>query len=635
MRESIHASRRRDCLGPVASGAHAAPLAWIRKIRHLAVVTALSMPALLGIRAAQAQDVSPAALVAHPATHAAAFQAADAYAGSDRLIVTLRGTARSASADPASRTAVSVAANRAGVGIRHQRAMGVPGTHLMRLSRPLDPAALQRLVEDMRSGDPEIETVEPDRIVHPQWRPNDPMFSRQWHATDAVAGINLPNAWDVNRGKGVVVAVIDTGIRPHADLSGQVLPGYDFISEVFHSNDGDGRDKDPSDPGNWSAAGECGAGSPALDSDWHGTHVAGVVAAVANNGVGVAGVAPEARILPVRVMGRCGGYLSDLAEAITWASGGAVYGVPNNPNPARVLNLSLGTRSGCGTFLQRAIDGARSRGSVVVVAAGNFASDAAGYTPASCAGVISVAAVDRTGGRAWYSNYGASIDVAAPGGGLGTGVLSTINTGTKGPLEDSYGEYSGTSMAAPQVAGVVALMLSRDSSLSPDRVEALLKSSAAERGFPVGCNLCGSGIVDAHRAVLAGTSDPVTPKQYVEVEPNDQLATAQKIDVIPGNVKGQTHRIIDKDHYSMVVPAGKTLKLELIPDRRIDHDLAIFSDSTLRANSSTRGPGVVERLSLTNSGSRDMTVVVRVQPNSIQPRASWAGIGPYELKFSW
>src|SRR5690606_31257016 len=155
-------------------------------------------------------------------------------------------------------------------------------------------------------------------------------------------------------GNGVVVAVLDTGITRHGDLDANVLPGYDFISDAGKANDGDGRDNDPSDPGDWVTLNQCPGGNRAENSSWHGTHVAGTIAAVTNNAKGVAGTAFGARILPVRVLGTCGGYDSDIADAIVWAAGGSVSGVPTNANPAEVINLSLGGGGACGRTSQNA-----------------------------------------------------------------------------------------------------------------------------------------------------------------------------------------------------------------------------------------------------------------------------------------
>ena len=377
------------------------------------------------------------------------------------------------------------------------------GAHVLQLSRTMSLDEAKLLAADLKARDANVEYAEPDRIMTALATPSDPSYSQQWDLYEAKGGINVQPAWDKSTGSGINVAVIDTGYRPHADLAGQILQGYDFITNTSMANDGGGRDSDASDPGDWTPAGSCSSGTPAQDqaSGWHGTHVAGTIAARANNGLGVAGIAYNAKIVPARVLGRCGGYTSDIADAIVWASGGTVNGVPANANKARVLNLSLGGSGSCDSTTQNAINSARSRGAVVVVAAGNSNVDAAGSSPANCAGVIAVAAVGRSGGKASYSNYGNTVDVAAPGGDSGAGILSTLNSGTTTPASDSYATYMGTSMAAPHVAGVAALMLSANPNLTPDEVEAKLKSTA--RAFPATCTGCGSGIIDAAAAVNA------------------------------------------------------------------------------------------------------------------------------------
>jgi serine protease len=215
------------------------------------------------------------------------------------------------------------------------------------------------------------------------------------------------------------------------------------------------------------------------------------------------------------VLGKCGGTSSDIADAIVWASGGTVRGVPANPNPAKVINLSLGGSGSCSQTYRRAINSAVNRGTTVVVSAGNSNANASGFQPANCAGVITVAATDRDGNRAFYSNFGATVEVSAPGGEVrletdppGTrstpqnGVLSTLNNGTTTPGSPIYFTYMGTSMAAPHVSGLVALMLSRNPSLTPAQVLAALQSHA--RPIPGTCTGgCGAGLVDAAATVAA------------------------------------------------------------------------------------------------------------------------------------
>ena len=400
-------------------------------------------------------------------------------------------------------------------------------------------AQLNAIVQKLNKRS-DIEFAEVDALVIPYNTPNDTAYNTQWHYFEAAGGMRLPEAWDTTTGAaGVTVAVLDTGYRPHADLAGNVVGQYDMISSSAVAGDGGGRDANAQDPGDFTAAGECGSGFGASNSSWHGTHVAGTVAAVSNNNNDVAGVAWDVGLVPVRVLGRCGGSLSDIADGIRWAAGLSVSGVPNNANPAQVINMSLGASapSACSSSYQNAITAAVNAGVTIVVAAGNDNSSA-GYPPANCNNVISVAATNRNGGRAYYSNYGSTIDVAAPGGDgcQPTGesaptvlsdcqggvwseanmIQSTHNTGATTPGADNIGALQGTSMAAPHVAGLAALMYSVKPSTTPAEVESVLKSSA--RTFPnvsshqcTNSN-CGAGIADANAAVLAigGTNPPPT-----------------------------------------------------------------------------------------------------------------------------
>lgn len=570
-----------------------------------------------------------APLLAHAGSSATAVQAANATAQpterpTNRLIIKYRsgvaGTTAAAGATDRAllhRGAQDVAA-RSGLQMQLVR-VGSFDTQVMRLDRALPQASVAQLARDIMAADPSVEYAEPDRILQAQLTPNDTQYGQQWHYFEATGGLNLPTAWDKSTGSGVVAAVIDTGYRPHADLAANILPGYDFIADTFVSNDGNGRDSDAQDPGDAIQAGECGGGDPAQDqsSSWHGTHVAGTIAAVSNNGSGVAGVAFGARVVPVRVLGKCGGYTSDIADGIVWASGGTVGSIPANPNPARVLNLSLGGSGACDTTSQNAINGARSRGSVVVVAAGNSNANAANFSPASCAGVITVAATNRSGGRAYYSNYGSVVEVAAPGGDVrssaANGILSTLNNGATAPGADAYAWYQGTSMAAPHVAGVVALMLSRNPALTPDEVAARLQASV--RPFPATCSQCGSGIVDANAAVDAAggtTPPPPPPPAGNEVEPNNSTGTAQTVTrgtTISGTVASST----DTDYFRVSVPARTTLSSQLTPNASSDYDLYVYNGSGRQVGSSLRGTGLVDSVSVTNNGSAAATYYVRVR----------------------
>ncbi len=392
--------------------------------------------------------------------------------------------------------------------LKHDRTLGI-GSELVQASRPLDRAEAETLMRQIATN-PDVEFVEPNIHLYPNLTPNDTFFNLQYGFQSGVGGSNADQAWNLGfLGAGKIVAVIDTGYRPHVDLNANVINGYDFITNVATANDSNGRDASALDPGDWTVAGQCYAGSPASNSSWHGTHVAGTVAAVTNNAAGVAGMAFKAKVLAVRALGRCGGTLADIADAITWSSGGVVAGVPAvGANKAHVINMSLGGGGVCtaASAMNLAINGAISRGTTVVVAAGNSNANVSGFTPAGCPGpggttngLIVVGATDSLAKKASFSNYGALVDVSAPG----VSIASTLNAGTTVPGADNYVYYSGTSMASPHVAGLVALMQSRPTvDCSPARIETLIKTwikPFAVPAPPVGT--MGTGIINAFTAV--------------------------------------------------------------------------------------------------------------------------------------
>ena len=457
----------------------------------IALASAAMMTASVSTHAVQ-RDLSPAS--AQTSTQAP----------TERIIVKYKASSAEGQLAAMSNASINRASAIAGVGLNHMRQLAT-GAQLLKLDSGLSDTDINAAIARLQA-DPNVEYAERDLLLQPMAIPTDPRYNEQWHYFESAGGLNLPAAWDVTQGEGVVVAVIDTGYRPHSDLNANLLPGYDMIVDTAVSRDGDGRDADASDPGDWEPAGFCGFGRPARNSSWHGTHVAGTIAAVTNNGNGIAGVAYKAKVVPVRVLGRCGGYTSDIADGMVWAAGGSVSGVPANANPAQVLNLSLGGGGACGATQQAAINTARNLGATVVVAAGNSNANAANATPANCSGVVTVASVARDGGKAFYSNFGSVVDVAAPGGETFTpsnGVLSTLNTGTTSPGVESYAFYQGTSMATPHVAGVAALLYAVDPGITPNQVESILKSTT--RSFPATCSQCGTGIVDASAAVNAAT----------------------------------------------------------------------------------------------------------------------------------
>lgn len=275
------------------------------------------------------------------------------------------------------------------------------------------------------------------------------------------------------------------------------------------ANDGDGMDADPTDPGDAVAQDECGNGNDAADSSWHGLLVAGIMLATADNTLGVVGVDHRARLLPVRAFGRCGGDFLDILTGMSWAAGLPVTDesdnpIPVNPNPADVINLSFAGIGPCDPAIQDIIDQIRARGVVLVAAAGNDGSpDMSSVLPANCTGVIAVAATTRGGDRAGYSNYGAEIEISAPGGEGFESILTIHNTGDITAEVDDYAAFKGTSMAAAQVSAAVALMRAVDGDVSPATVTSLLINSA--QPFPAGStcatSLCGAGILDLDAAL--------------------------------------------------------------------------------------------------------------------------------------
>ena len=364
---------------------------------------------------------------------------------------------------------------------------------------------------------PDVESVELNTIMQPTMTPNDPYYDLQWH----YPLIHLPQAWDVTTGDpNVVVAVVDTGVRlDHPDLAGSFVAGYDFIQDPTRARDGNGIDPDPNDPG------DKGAGTGG--SSFHGTHVAGTIAAATNNGIGVAGVSWGSKVMPVRVLGKGGGTMYDVMQGVAFAAG-----LPNDSGtvPAKkadIINLSLGG-GGFDSNAQTLFNQVRAQGVIVVAAAGNQATSAPSY-PAAYDDVVSVAAVDLNRNPAPYSNFGATIDVAAPGGDTSVdrngdtfadGVLSTLADDTVNPLAFGYVFYQGTSMATPHVSGVFALMRSVNPSITPAAIDALLASGKLTNdlltpGFDA---QTGWGLIDAQAAVIAagGTAVPGSP---VKVSP--------------------------------------------------------------------------------------------------------------------
>ncbi|MGS0755162.1 S8 family peptidase [Roseateles sp. GG27B] len=537
------------------------------------------------------------AALAAPAAHATA-----ALEETARVIVRFKPTADSVRAKALSMTADAataqdVAQTRATAlglrtGLNTRLSQGLKAqlsldsrTHVITASGINSAALVQRLVLDS-----EVELVVVDQRRRHTLAPNDPFYATaapsgptvgQWYLKTAssvpgevVSSINAPSAWDITIGtSNIVVAVLDTGVRKdHPDLAAQFVGGYDMISNAATSGKGSlGRNSDASDPGDYVTqaditGGTLGSGCDATDisnSSWHGTRVSGLIAAASNNGRGMAGVAWGVKILPVRVLGKCGGYDSDIMDGMKWAAGIAVAGLPTNPNPAKVLNLSLGGTSTCdaidkagrplvGALYRDTINQVIAKGATVVVAAGNSEGQAVGL-PGNCPGVITVTGLRHVGSKVGFSSVGPEVSIAAPGGNCVNlsgaclyPMFSTTNSGITTPvlIDDAYTNNSasvGTSFSTPIVAGTVALMLSVRPSMTSTEVTAMLQKTARPFVTTGGSaaipqcvapsstvtqdecycttSTCGAGMLDAGAAVAAALAANVPIAQSITFTP--------------------------------------------------------------------------------------------------------------------
>jgi serine protease len=379
-----------------------------------------------------------------------------------------------------------------------------PETHLI-LTTATEQAT-RELIDQLRA-DPDVVYAEPDRVRQrfaDEVVPNDPRYSEQW----ALPLIKAPLGWSRTTGSGrVTVAIVDTGLVPHPELTPRVVGGYDFITDPANAGDGDGRDSDYTDNGDATEA----------SSELHGTHVAGIVGAVANNGIGVAGLDWNCKLVIARVLGvnHGTGVDSDIADAMRWAAGIHVDGVPDNPNPANIINMSFGG-DGTSMTMQGAVTDVVAKGVVVVAAAGNSTTDAANTVPAALTGVIAIGAVDETGQIAPYSNYGPTVALMAPGGnpdrdpmtGNPLGVLSTIELPTN---DFTYTWLAGTSQATPFVSGTLSMMKGLYPHMTPDEARQLLQKSAnpsaqcRSQSTPSQSG-CGAGLLDVDAALVLASA---------------------------------------------------------------------------------------------------------------------------------
>jgi len=469
---------------------------------------------------------------------AALLALASAAASADpvRLLVKLRPAA-----DAQARPELDALAARTGVELLETRAI-VDGIHLLR-GRSSESAL--RTLKRLRH-DPRVLYAELDQRRYAHASPDDPLFTSQWYLQDGEASaVDATDAWTMTTGTdGVVIAELDTGVRfNHPDLrsatDNRLLPGYDMISNVQVGNSGKGRNADASDPGDWVTEADTKTAlfsdCTVSDSSWHGTRVAGILGGLTNNATGIAGLIWSGWILPVRVLGKCGGYDSDILAAMAWAAGFPVSGVPTNPYPARIINMSLGASGSCPQSYQDTIDRLGAAGVLVVVSAGNEGGPV--DAPANCNGVAAVAGLRQVGTKVGYSSLGPEVALSAPAGNcvnIGSNqpclysIQTTTNSGTTVPAANTYtDEYNfnvGTSFSAPIVAGIAGLMLAVNGNLSASQlIERLQLGASAPFPAPVGlptCHVpanaqdlqttecvcttavCGAGMANANGAVL-------------------------------------------------------------------------------------------------------------------------------------
>jgi serine protease len=486
-----------------------------------------------------------------------------------RVIIQWRAASSGPDAGPAATTR-KVDALRSRTGRPLIRGWNIGGPlSVLQLDQPQSGARLAATLAALRA-DPEIElAVVDERVKAHAYTPSDSLYATQWYLQGTQpSAIRAHEAWDITRGApAVVVAVLDSGVRfDHPDLQGKLLPGWDFVSTDVVGNDGDGWDDDPSDPGDYITAedlttsdfppGKCGGGTgldQPIESSWHGTRVAGIIAAASDNATGIAGAGFNVRILPVRVLGKCGGYVSDVIAGMYWAAGMAPPPPylsaplpPVNTTPARIINMSLGSEQSCtsSAVYRTAVEQVTAHGTLVVASTGN--SGAAVGSPASCPGALAVAGLRHVGTKVGYSNLGPEVGIAAPAGNCvnidpGQPCLFALNTttnlGLQGPAANGYSSQTvqptvGTSFSAPLAAGTAALMLSVNPDLSPAQMISLIRSTALPfatvsentpqppacvtpatqplQSLECICNtaVCGAGMLDAMAAVEAAQLAP-------------------------------------------------------------------------------------------------------------------------------
>lgn len=535
----------------------------------------------------------------------------------------------------------------AGVRLNRKRTMS-SGAEVVRLERALDRAAVDSIIERL-SADPSVEYAVADEWRYAHAIPSDPLFTtEQWYfRAGEAAATRAEHAWDVTTGDAAtVVAVLDTGVRfEHPDLSAKLLPGFDFISSAAIANDGGGRDIDASDPGDWMTAQEAQQppfdssdcipeGSDHVDSSWHGTRVASLIAAATNDAQGMAGSGWSTRILPVRVLGKCGGHDSDILDAMRWAAGISVFGAPTNATPAEIINLSLGAEGACSAAYRAAVSEITSRGVLIVASVGN--DGGAVGAPANCPGVLGVTGLRHAGTKVGFSNLGPEAGIGAPGGncvntGAGQPCLFSItvatDAGTTNPTAPTHTDRInfnvGTSFSAPLVAGAAALMHAVNAQLSPAQYITLLRETAAPFATSSATttticqsnsgavqdsecicttSTCGAGMLNTHAAVLAAErpyavlNAPATidPSSAVNISAigsfasNGRSVSAHQWSVL--NVTGAAPTIADASQPSTTLQVGGASQFTLRVTVTDDQGAQDTADVTIATSTAVPPP---------------------------------------------
>ena len=490
--------------------------------------------------------------------------------GEQRILVKLRSSAAIAAASGQSRAMSADLASvdsssdrvvsltqRVGLHLNQSRHI-FSGLHVMRVNPATAGESIETTLQRLRA-DPEVEYAERDQRRFPHAVPSDPLYpiiagqSGQWYlqppAMNTPSAIDAETAWNTTTGSsGIVIADLDTGIRyEHPDLlwagppaiaqGGRVLPGYDFIANVFVANDGDGPDSDAADPGDWVTQADINnqtvvcKDQDVTDSSWHGTRTASIIGAISDNAIGMAGITWKGWILPVRVLGKCGGYDSDITTGMLWAAGVHIAGVPDNQYPAKIENMSLGGTGACTNAYVTVMQQLNAMGVLVVASAGNEGGPV--DSPANCPGVAGIGGLRSAGTKVGFSSLGPEAALSAPAGNCvnvapGSAcvypIQAAFNAGTTGPTASTYTDQInnpnlGTSFSAPIVSGIAALMLSVNGNLNSAQLLQRLKLGAT--AFP-------QTSVDAN---------PQPPVCHVPADQND-LQTAECICTNDGQTCG-------------------------------------------------------------------------------------------------